>query len=195
MDYVPTVGQDEAAVKELMAQYDAPAYVRRARGVEAAYQQLLDHCGRQREELLGMVRTRLGLLHALAGAWAALRPLLADDAQVSDLRALAADLNPRLRVPVEPTTSRRTLRQALHELCESVERFNRRWQEFLDQVELGALNRLREAYNRYYPLEKECAVRSWRLARHGFQPLAPLTHADLAARFPLLPVPRPATEV
>jgi hypothetical protein len=83
----------------------------------------------------------------------------------------------------------------LHELCESLERFNRRWQEFLDKIELDALNRLRDEYNRYYPLEKECAVRSWRVARHGFQPLAPVTHADLAARFPLLPAPRLAGEV
>jgi hypothetical protein len=37
-------------------------------------------------------------------------------------------------------------------------------------------------------IEKEAVARSPRVARQGFVPLSPLTHADLAA---LLPVPEP----
>jgi hypothetical protein len=61
---------------------------------------------------------------------------------------------------------------------------------FLANVDLTAVNELREGYNRYYVLEKECAVRSARIARQGFTPLPPLTHDELMSQFPLLPVPR-----
>jgi hypothetical protein len=57
-------------------------------------------------------------------------------------------------------------------------------------VDLSQVNALRDGYNRYYVLEKECASRSPRTARHGFRPLPPLTADDLAALLPPLPVPR-----
>jgi hypothetical protein len=55
---------------------------------------------------------------------------------------------------------------------------------------LGPLNELRDGYNRYYLLEKECAIRSVALARRGFTPLPPLTLDDLAVLLPPLPVPQ-----
>ena len=61
-------------------------------------------------------------------------------------------------------------------------------------MDLSAVNELRKGYNRYYVLEKECAVRSARIARQGFAPLPPLTTGDLVAQFPLLPVPRRASD-
>src|SRR5206468_8357600 len=73
------------------AQYDAPAYVRRARGVETAYEDLLARCRRQRKEWLFGVRLHLGALRAGAGDWAALRPILADDRQVTALERLHAE--------------------------------------------------------------------------------------------------------
>ncbi len=137
-----------------------------------------------------MVRTRLGQLAALAGDWEALRPALADDDQLDMLRRLHDELRPALRVPVAPTASARALRRSAAALCASIVRFNRRWQEYLGGVDLAPLNALREGYNRHYVLEKECAVRSARLAREGFRRLAPLTAGELAALFPPLPVPR-----
>jgi hypothetical protein len=186
------LGRDESSevFKRFLSQFDAPAYIRRARGVEAALEQLLEHCRRRRAEWLEMVRLRIGMLHALAGDWDNVRPFLADDAQLDILRYLLAALASPLRAPVEPTTSARTLRHALRELHESLERFNQRWREFLASVDLSAINELREGYNRYYVLEKECAVRSPRVARQGFVPLQPLTLDDLASQFPLLPVPQ-----
>ena len=53
-------------------------------------------------------------------------------------------------------------------------------------VDLARVNQLRDGYNRYYVLEKECAVRSPKVARQGFRPLPPLTTADLAAELPPL---------
>ncbi len=186
------LGRDEIseAFKRFLSQFDAPAYIRRARGVEAALEQLLEQCRRRRAEWLEIVRLRIGMLHALAGTWDNLRPFLTDEEQLDILRYSLAALAAPLRAPVEPTTSARALRHALHELHESLERFNQRWQAFLTSLDLTAINELREGYNRYYVLEKECAVRSPRVARQGFVPLPPLTHEDLATQFPLLPVPQ-----
>jgi hypothetical protein len=191
VDDLPIVGRNDGGLmNRFLAQYDAPAYVRRARRVQDAFEELLGRCNRQREEWLRMVRIRLGLLKARAGDWSRLAPWLAEDAETETLRRLDAELNPRLRYPVGRTESGRVLRRALGELCDSIERFNQRWREFLPVVDLGPLNALRDGYNRYFLLEKECAVRSLRLARQGFRPLPPVTVDDLTALLPLLPVPR-----
>ena len=177
-------------LQEFEARFGPPAYVRRAVQVQEAFEALLEQCRRERAERLEMVRTRLGLLHALAGEWDALRPFLADEEQVVMLRRLHDELAPRLRDVVEPTASPGALRRALRELGESIERFNRLWREFLAGVDVGRVNALREGYNRYYVLEKECALRSPRLARQGYCPLTPLTRGELEAALPPLPAPR-----
>jgi hypothetical protein len=186
------LGRDETdeAFKRYLAQFAAPAYMRRAREVQAAFDQLLAYCRRQRAEWMEIVRLRISMLHALAGDWENLRPFLADDDQLDILRYHLAALASPLRAPVEPTTSARALRRALRELHESLELFNERWRAFLANVDLTAVNELRDGYNRYYVLEKECAVRSSRIARQGFEPLEPLTIDDVSAQLPLLSVPR-----
>lgn len=68
-------------------------------------------------------------------------------------------------------------------------RFNTAWGQFLRELDLTAVNALRDSYNCYYVLEKEIALRSTALARRGFQPLPTLTTADLEAALPMLPVP------
>jgi hypothetical protein len=177
-------------VNRFLAHYGAPAYVRRARQVEEALDALVGHCRRQRDEWLDLVRIRLGQLHGLAGDWAALRPLVADEGQIQRLSDLHAELKPRLRLPVASTSSARALRRALRELRESIDRFNHRWHDFLRKVDLSAVNEARDGYNRYYVLEKECAVRSPRLARIGFRRLEPMTLDELTALVPPLPVPQ-----
>ena len=136
-----------------------------------------------------MPRIHLGLLRALASDWRRLLPLLSDESQVAVLDHLEAVLQPRLRHPVEPAQSLRTLQRVLAELNESLARFNERWGRFLESVDLTQVNKLREGYNRYYLLEKECAVRSYRIALQGFQRLEPLTVSDLETLLPPLPVP------
>jgi hypothetical protein len=175
--------------KQFASHYDAPAYVRRARQVEDAFEQLLARCRAQRDEWLNMVRIRLGLLRMQAGDWMALRPWLENDDQLELLERLHSDLAPQPRLRVEATRSERLLRRALAELVQSIARFNRRWLEFLPSVDLAPVNALRDGYNRYYLLEKECAIRSPRLARQGFRRLEAVTTADLAQLLPVLPVP------
>lgn len=178
-------------VNQLLAQYDAPAYARRARRVQDLYEQLLARCRARREDWVGVLRTELGLLQARAGDWSALTPWLADDAQIAVLEQLTELLQPRLRVVVVPTRSARALRRGLHRVVGLIERFNRRWLGYLAEVELAEINAEREQYNRYYLLEKECAMRSARLAREGFRRLEPLDAQALAEALPPLPVPRP----
>lgn len=177
--------------QRVVAQFDAPAYVRRARRTEDAYELLLATCRHQREEWLYMVRVRLALLRAYSRDWESIPPLLEDEGQLDSLRRMDAELKPTLQHRIEPTFSRRELRRLLGELIESIERFNCRWQEFLSNVDLTGVNELREGYNRYYLLEKECAGHSPALARRGFRRLEPVTTQDLLTVLPLLPVPRP----
>jgi hypothetical protein len=181
--------RDSGLFNEAMSLYGAPAYVRRSRQTEEAWEGLIEKQRRRREELIAVTRTLVGMLRAQAGAWTALRPWLADDAQVGVLERLEADLQPQLRLPPALTRSPGKLRRALQEVVASVERFNQRWELALAEVEFTAVNELRAGYNRFYVLEKEMALRSPRLARQGFRPLAPASTAELTAALPLLPLP------
>src|SRR3954462_13971886 len=124
MEFVPLGGDDRREENEIASLFDAPAYVRRPKGGEEALLHLLARCRQQREQWLLMPRLRLGQLHALAGDWPALRPLLADDEQPPAPEWLRQHLAPKLRLPPAATKSRRALRRALRELIESIERFN-----------------------------------------------------------------------
>jgi len=186
---IPGFENSKDAFKLFQALYDAPAYVRRARETEAAYDRLLERCLRQRTEWLMMVRIRLGTLRALAGEWVAVLPCLADEEQLRQLEQLHAELTPKPRTTLAPTRSHRRLRGVLVGLRESIERFNHRWHSYLPTVDLTYVNELRDGYNNYYLLEKECALRSGRLARQGFVRLEPLTTEDLFVALPLLPLP------
>lgn len=193
MEAIPYGGDaDRRQENEIARLFDAPAYIRRARAVEQALEALLVRGRSQRDEWLAMPRLRLGQLRARAGDWSALVSHLADHAALDTLRWLEEHLTPRLRVPLAATTSPRVLRAALDELIDALELFNARWRRWLDGADLIAVNQLREGYNRYYVLEKSCALRSDRIARQGFQPLPPLDREELQQHLPLLPVPRRA---
>jgi hypothetical protein len=77
-------------------------------------------------------------------------------------------------------------------LAASVERFNRRWCAYIAELDLSAINGLRDGYNRYYLLEKECAVGSVRLLPQTFRRLAPVTSEEILDQLPPQPVPRAA---
>jgi hypothetical protein len=196
MDDMTILGRDDErhSIKMFLAHYDVPAYVRRALQVEEAFEQLLAQCRKQREEMLSMVRTRIGVLKALAKDWGQFQPWLKDDKQVAVLLDLHTLLQPQQRFRPTQGFSWRTAPRALRELCDSIHHFNRRWEAFLQTVDLTKINDLRAGYNRYYLVEKECALRSVRLARQGFRPLEPLTVDELAALLPSLPVPRLADQ-
>jgi hypothetical protein len=176
---------------QVAAQYDAPAFIRRARGVEVAYEQLLERCRRQRAEWLAGVRLHLGFLRAGAKDWHALRPILADDGQIDVLKRLHAEAG-EPEHPMTGPTHEAGRRRVLRTLCASVERFNRRWHNYIAALDLSVVNALRDGYNRYYLLEKECAVGPARLLPQLFRRLEPVTAGEMLDRLPPLPVPRAA---
>jgi hypothetical protein len=184
--------EDRRIVQEIAGRFGAPAFVRRARLVETSWTQLLEHGGKLRLQRLDMVGLRLGQLLALAGAWEALHPLLPEDADRTLLIRLHDELQPRLRMALQPSTSERVLRAALRELVEAMEIFNGHWKRWLAEVDLTPINKARENYNRYYLLEKECALGSALVARRDFKPLPPITRADVEVHLPLLALPRVA---
>jgi hypothetical protein len=189
---IPSRDDDHRTFQQMMAFADGPAYARRARRVHGAFEDLLARCQKKRDEWLTFVRIALGTLRGLAGEWKALRPCVRDDESLDVLRRLYDELLPRLRVPVEPTTSVRKHRAALAELIDGLERFNRRWLAYAAELDLRPINELREGYNRWYLLEKELALRNAAAARFGFQRLPPLTVEEVLQRLPPLGVPRPA---
>jgi hypothetical protein len=76
------------------------------------------------------------------------------------------------------------------DLVTSVERFNRRWLEHLDKVDLSPVNRMVDNYNKYYLLEKECSLGSARLAARNFVPKVHVTLDEIRNEFPTLPLPK-----
>lgn len=174
---------------ELMYAFDVPAYVRRARGVEDAWNVLLDNCRHARGRLLEMPRMRLAKLFVLGQLAVQDLPDIIADEDLRWLRALHQDWQPQLRAMIKPARSESELERAKTELQLSFRRFNMRWSKHLHELELAPINRLRDNYNRYYLLEKECAVRSARVAQAGFVPLKCVSVADLFEEFPLLRIP------
>jgi len=180
---VPSRNDERRAAMDVVARFGAPAYLRRAKRVETVFTDLIDRLRVQRDDWLRGVRLQLGLLLSTAGTLEALRGQLPDD-NVASVRAWVNEFG--------LTEGRATgagpwrLRRAVRDLADSVTRFNRRWGEHVNQTVLSDVNAERDGYNRWYVLEKECAVGVVR-ARQAFRPLPHATHADVLAALPLLP--------
>ncbi len=80
-------------------------------------------------------------------------------------------------------------RAVARDLIAAVNRFNRRWNQFVESINLGPANVVIDHYNRYYVIEKECVMGSGRLAARFFTPIPLLTPERLLRDHPLLPVP------
>lgn len=175
------------AGKHLLGQFDAPSYVRRGLEVEVAWLDVLAKLKRERRQWFEPLGRRLGEIKARAGDW---RRLVGDNDQaVAALAQLETMLPCHLRFP--PTRAWLILlhRREFKRWCRDAEQFNTYWRATAAAANLIPVNQRREAYNRWYLLEKECAIGSARLAVQGFQPLAPLTTADILAHLPELPIP------
>jgi hypothetical protein len=149
-----------------MSQFDEPAFIRRARRVADSWNQLLAQCRAMRERLLVMACLRLGQLAALVDHdWSAVAAQLRRPSDAQRLAEWSREWDPRLRCAVMPSKSPRKIRAAIGELAGSVVRFNQRWQRYLEELDLSAINQQRRDYNNYYVLEKACAFRSERIAQ------------------------------
>lgn len=181
--------RDFQSFQYVISSFDAPAFVRRGRDVAWAWESLLVKCDQKREELIQFPRLRLAQLFAVTSSCPSLLTDLCTSDDFQYLEGLNRDWALRLRVPIAPTKSARVVKQALAELVTSFERFNCRWSEYLQKIDLSNVNALRAAYNEKYLLEKECATWSIAATNRGFAALPPVSIQDLQPRFPLLTVP------
>lgn len=172
------------SARKLLGLMDTPAYLRRALRVRDAVQLVHARCQRQRDEWTAGVRLRLALWRRAIEGDANWISCLAPAEQAA-LRRLETELGPI--EPPRPGVKAAAPAQAWADLVASVARFNERWHKYLAHVDLVAANRQIHGYNECYLLEKECAFRSARLARLGFQPMPLLSPESLAERYPLLP--------
>jgi hypothetical protein len=176
---------NQSYLTQSSGRYDAPAFMRRTKHAEDVFQRLLERLRHDRDDLIVIVRLRVGQLKMMAGDWQALHFLLSDEA-MELLPRLYDELHPHLLVPVQESRSPTELRSAVDELREAIHYFNLRWFRHIVQCDLTAVNQARDDYNRYFLLEKECVVQSATAAEQDFQPLQRLTHEDLFREFPLL---------
>lgn len=185
---VPMGAKDRETFQYILGTYGGPAFVRRQRAMEDSWDRLLVEVGAKRRDLLQLVALRLGQLFHLADDVARLRTWTSSG-DVERLVILHGELQPVLRVPLKRSDADAAIQAAFRTLVAAMHRFNERWKQTLNVVDLGLVNQLRDGYNRYYLLEKECALGSSVAARRGFVTMAPATHADLLEHFPLLPIP------
>jgi hypothetical protein len=178
------LGGVDAEIKELLGLFDVPAFARRGQDLEYALVRLRSRSRRHRGGMLDMVRLRLRQWASVADGPGADSPVFAST--IAGLWALAEAEPPRWAARSAPL---RRLRSIARDLVASVERFNRRWSDHLDGLDLTSINRQVDDYNRFYLLEKECSLGSARLAARHFVPKDRVTLDELRAELPPLPVP------
>ena len=168
----------------LLGCFDVPAFARRGADLEALIALLHQRCRRERDGMLAMVRLRLRQWGTVAVGPDDYDPFLAP---VDPLRRLTGLDAPTGWAEV-PGSARRRKSVAV-DLAASVGRFNRRWLEFLNGLDLDRINGAIDGYNRYYLIEKECRLGSTRLAARHYQPYPSLTPGAIQTHYPTLPVP------
>jgi hypothetical protein len=182
---LPSMNSDiETEVKELMGLFDLPAFARRGQDLEATLHRMQLRCRVARGNLLEMVHLRLRQWSSAAVGNESWRG--AFTSTIESLWVLADAGPPRWGFSDAPLKRRQAIAR---DLVATIERFNRRWHQFVDRTNLEPANFVIDQYNRYYVLEKECVMGSARLAARHFTPVARLTKAALLEQHPTLPVP------
>ena len=174
----------EADVKELLGLFDVPAFARRGQELEFAVRRLHDRCRAARETMLDMVRMRLRQWSTAVSGPSAWK--LFFGRSIEPLWQLSGAEPPRWGTQAASIRQQQLIASHLEK---SVVRFNRRWTHYLGRLNLDPTNQLIDQYNRYYVLEKECAMGSWRLALRHFSPVPLLTTEKFLQDHPCLPVP------
>jgi hypothetical protein len=175
----------EVEIKELMGLYDVPSFARRGLELDETLRRMHDRCRRARADRLDMVHLRLRQWARAVpgpGAWSE-----AFSASIDPLWTLSQAEPPQWNDSLAPI---HRLLAIARDLIAAVGRFNRRWSQFLDRLNLEPANHVIDQYNRYYLLEKECVMGSGRLAARLFTPVPKLAREQLLRDHPILPVPK-----
>ncbi len=170
----------------LLGLFDVPAFARRGQDVEHGLVRLRARCRFERTERLMMVHIRLRQWAAVSTGPDDFRSAFQEP--VAPLWKLT-DCEPSTPRWADRRASSWRRRSVARDLIASIERFNTRWLQFLDSIDLEPLNTAIDLYNRYYLLEKECSLGSARLAARHFSPKPPISLDEVLDEFPPLPVP------
>ncbi len=182
-DSAQTVSVD-SEIKELLGLFDAPAFARRGQDVEYALKRVHARCTQESEDTLEMVRMRLRQWTRVAAG-----PEDWSNVFVASLDALCRQAGFEPSVWAGRTIPARQKRAVARDLVASVQRFNTKWRQFLETLNLEPSNQVIEQYNKYYVFEKECVMGSARLASRHFTPVPRFSPELLLRDYPLLPVP------
>jgi len=170
---------------------ELPAYVRRARGVEEAIERFHEALAREREERLEITALKVRRLVDLGDEALAEHGGDLDRDALAALVAELAEIEAYRRVRARPARTRPAdVARAIREVRRSVVRFNEAWEAHLAGEEPYALvNERIDGYNRWYALERQCALRYVPVNRVSFAPIEPVTPERARARHPGLPCP------
>jgi len=158
--------------------------------VDDAETRVVKKCEADRHQMLYAVRLRLRLWNRLLKD----RPRLRETVSLA-AKEYAAQIGEAVfgldepRVSIAPAGWSIFATKHWRAFVKAIEEFNVDWQRYLETLSLDDLHRTIDGYNRYYVLEKECAVRSVRTALRGFVPKRKPTWMDFLERFPPLPTP------
>ena len=159
-------------------------HLRRGQDLEYSLKWIHARCLQEREESLEMVRLRLRQWSRVAtgpGDWSDVFA-----GPIDSLWQHAQSEPPVWAGRVAPARQKRTVAR---DLVASVQRFNVRWRQFLESLNLGPTNQVIDQYNKHYVFEKECVMGSARLASRHFTPAPQLSPEVLLRNYPMLPVP------
>lgn len=176
----PTEDKVKGALGEI------PAYVRRAKGLEATIDRLWREAEAARSELLAWVCLRAWQVEALPEAEAP------EGGAFDSVRTAVEGLPAwrRLSARTPPKVRRGDGVRARDRLRDSIRRFNAAWETWLDEeAPLNEVNEQVEGYNRHWAFERQCVAKYVPLDKLGFRRREPLTREDLLDRYPLLPMP------
>jgi hypothetical protein len=176
--------------KALLGLCEPPAFLRRGMRVDDAEARVDKQCETARLQMLFAVRLRLRSWNRLVHDHPAIRERMSLAAAESVAEIGRTAFLPREAIMIPgPAGWRFLAMRHWRALVLAVEEFNANWKRFLEAFPLDDLHRVIDDYNRYYVLEKECAVRSFHTARRGFTPRKKTAVSDLLERFPPLPAP------
>ena len=151
------------------------AFVRRARALELALKRFFDSIAAERRARMLVLFDLARRLDVLAQGGEPLPPNV--------LRALET-LRGHEEFARRTSPAPRSLKRALRGFEKKLERFNRRWSEYLDHISIEKIHTLQRRYNKYYPLEREFALRGAPPMKFEAVPL--LERDEIRRRFPVL---------